>query len=327
MWFLQTNGGVHVFAHRFNKSISRFAVLLCLVVAFGLAQAQDTVTVTSDSAAEFTARFDSIFNGGPNFDIADEILSEDLIAHLPVAPDLDLANWKNYVGGFFQSISDLRQETTESFVIGDRIVSFVTYTGTHDGPLFGIPPTNNPFMINGILMFRINADGRAAEIWGQFDLVRLLMQVGVFPPPPDMRATHGATITTAAAALTSGDDDAVIQGLADTYISHTPLGELNQESLLGFFAALRSAMPDLQFTRDQIVADGDFVSTRSTLTGTFTNELMMPTGPVAPTGQPVRLELINIFQFNEEGKITEEWVQFDNLSFLTQLGMMPAPGE
>jgi len=35
------------------------------------------------------------------------------------------------------------------------------------------------------------------------------------------------------------------------------------------------------------------------------------------------MDLINIFRFDEDGRLTEEWVRTDNRSFLRQLG---APG-
>lgn len=34
-----------------------------------------------------------------------------------------------------------------------------------------------------------------------------------------------------------------------------------------------------------------------------------------------------IFRFDEEGKIVEEWAQFDNLGFLTKMGAMGAAAE
>jgi len=35
----------------------------------------------------------------------------------------------------------------------------------------------------------------------------------------------------------------------------------------------------------------------------------------------VSFELINIFRYNEDGRLIEEWVQMDNRGFLKQLGV------
>ena len=59
------------------------------------------------------------------------------------------------------------------------------------------------------------------------------------------------------------------------------------------------------------------------MTGIFEQEFAAPTGLILPNGQPITLTIINIFRFREDGLIVEEWAQFDNLGFLTQLGALP----
>ncbi|MGH3502874.1 MAG: ester cyclase [Nocardioidaceae bacterium] len=45
-----------------------------------------------------------------------------------------------------------------------------------------------------------------------------------------------------------------------------------------------------------------------------------PAGPIPPNGRRVVFDLINIFQFDDEGRLAEEWVQTDYRSFLRQIG-------
>jgi len=47
---------------------------------------------------------------------------------------------------------------------------------------------------------------------------------------------------------------------------------------------------------------------------------MSPIGPVQPNGRDVRFEVINLFRYDDEGRLAEEWVQVDNLGLLRQLG-------
>ena len=35
----------------------------------------------------------------------------------------------------------------------------------------------------------------------------------------------------------------------------------------------------------------------------------------------MRRELLNLFRYDGEGRLAEEWVQYDDLSFLEQLGI------
>lgn len=45
-----------------------------------------------------------------------------------------------------------------------------------------------------------------------------------------------------------------------------------------------------------------------------------PVGPLPPNGNRVVFELMNIFRYDDQGRLAEEWVQTDNRSRLRQLG-------
>jgi predicted ester cyclase len=54
--------------------------------------------------------------------------------------------------------------------------------------------------------------------------------------------------------------------------------------------------------------------------GTFAHEFTQsPAGPVPPNGKHVVFDLINIFRFDAQGRLTEEFVRTDNRSLLRQL--------
>jgi predicted ester cyclase len=55
--------------------------------------------------------------------------------------------------------------------------------------------------------------------------------------------------------------------------------------------------------------------------GDFVREFTQsPVGPLPPNGQHVVFELTNIFRYDDEGRILDEWVQIDNHTLLQQLG-------
>jgi predicted ester cyclase len=64
--------------------------------------------------------------------------------------------------------------------------------------------------------------------------------------------------------------------------------------------------PDVHFTVADLVAEGNSVAARWTLTGTQTGEL----GGRAPTGQRVSVPSITVFNV-VNGKIHEMWIAFD----------------
>ncbi len=138
-------------------------------------------SLTEEMAMTFAERFDAIFDGG-NIAIADEIFAPNFVAHLPLAPELDREGWKNYAASFYEAFPDLTQAVNQVIVSDDRVVLHVTYTGTHEGTLFGIPATGNPVIMDGIGIFSFDENGLATENWAVLDVVGLLAQIGAFPP-------------------------------------------------------------------------------------------------------------------------------------------------
>ena len=84
----------------------------------------------------------------------------------------------------------------------------------------------------------------------------------------------------------------------------------------------RGAFPDIKYTIEDQIAEGDWVTTRWTATGTNTGSL---TGMPA-TGKPATISGIETDRL-ANGKIAESWVNFDVLSMLIQLGVVPMPGQ
>jgi len=89
--------------------------------------------------------------------------------------------------------------------------------------------------------------------------------------------------------------------------------------LKGYFAALRAAFDDLTITRGIIVVEGDHVACQTTIVGTFVREFThSPVGSLPPNGNRVVFELMNIFRYDDAGRLAEEWIQTDNRSVLRQ---------
>jgi predicted ester cyclase len=93
------------------------------------------------------------------------------------------------------------------------------------------------------------------------------------------------------------------------------------EPLKAFVREHLVAIPDWYDTIDLMFAAGDMVAYVTTGTGTQTG----PLGPLPVTGKGVRLVSVIIHRFDGE-KIAETWISWDNVAFLSQLGLMPEPG-
>jgi steroid delta-isomerase-like uncharacterized protein len=82
----------------------------------------------------------------------------------------------------------------------------------------------------------------------------------------------------------------------------------------------RNAFPDVHFTIDEQLAEGEKVLTRWTGHGTHQGELQ----GIPATGKSSTISGIVIDRI-VNGKIAESWGLFDNFSMLQQLGVIPMP--
>jgi predicted ester cyclase len=83
---------------------------------------------------------------------------------------------------------------------------------------------------------------------------------------------------------------------------------------------LRAAFDELTISRGIMVVEGDYVACQTTITGSFVREFTHRSDPFPPNWSRVVFELINIFRYDDQGRVAEEWVQTDNRSRLRQLG-------
>lgn len=86
-----------------------------------------------------------------------------------------------------------------------------------------------------------------------------------------------------------------------------------------FLNVVMQAFPDLHYTVEDLVAEGDKIVARLTLSGTQQGAFM----GIPPTGKHATISDIEIFRMTG-GKAAECWVQVDFLGLLQQLGAIPA---
>jgi steroid delta-isomerase-like uncharacterized protein len=116
-------------------------------------------------------------------------------------------------------------------------------------------------------------------------------------------------------------EDALQEVYADDIVMHEPDEDVRGiEGLKQFVSMIRSALPDLHITLEDDIAEGDKVVSRWTAQGTHQGELM----GIAPTDNQVRITGITIHRI-EDGKIVEEWENWDALGMMQQIGAVPSP--
>jgi steroid delta-isomerase-like uncharacterized protein len=120
-----------------------------------------------------------------------------------------------------------------------------------------------------------------------------------------------------------GDLSIVDDLVTPDFLNHeVPPGMNNRgpESTRQVVTMLRTAFPDLHFTIEELVAEGDTVASRVTMRG-------MHLGPfqgIPPTGRSFQQAHMHFVRFRE-GKAIEHWAVRDDLGMMRQLGVIPAP--
>jgi predicted SnoaL-like aldol condensation-catalyzing enzyme len=100
-------------------------------------------------------------------------------------------------------------------------------------------------------------------------------------------------------------------------------GTLRTPEMIGeHVAAWLAGFPDLYFTVERLIAEGDLVVSHSRMRGTHAGAWL----GIAPTQREVSLPMI-VIQRIAGGKIAEDWVLVEGLGFYQQLGLVPTSEE
>lgn len=123
-------------------------------------------------------------------------------------------------------------------------------------------------------------------------------------------------------AFNQGDLSAVDTHLATTAVDHQEASNTNFcIHLKQVITALRTAFPDLHFELHDVLAEGDIVAFRSSMTGTHNGPLLMgSTLQLAPTGRSIRVTHMHFVRV-VDSKGYDLWHLWDTPTMMQQLGV------
>jgi steroid delta-isomerase-like uncharacterized protein len=117
-------------------------------------------------------------------------------------------------------------------------------------------------------------------------------------------------------------NDAAYQLCSSDMIFHLANNDMSIEQSKILDAMLFTAFPDLTFTIEDIIAEGNKVAFRITLKGTHLGDFI----GYEPTGKKIEYTNSNWFKV-ANGKLTEYWGTSDRLLLFQQLGIRPPTEE
>jgi predicted ester cyclase len=241
-----------------------------------------------------------------------------------------------------QGIPDFHDSPELVLVEGDRVAYLGQIAGRQHGELLGFPPTGRMMRVWGVSFFRMQGD-KIIERWGQFDVLTMMQQLGLAPGPPmpeapeegpeygdprragresgtDIEANKDAYRRMVEQVVNKGEFDVVDEIFHPDYVDHAaPPG--TTPGLAGvkeIFAMFRTGFPDVRFTIDQMVGEGNYVATLVHGEGTQSGQFIQ----FPPSGKHAVWRSVGVFRV-EDGVIREHWGIPDLLGLLTQIGIIP----
>jgi steroid delta-isomerase-like uncharacterized protein len=120
-----------------------------------------------------------------------------------------------------------------------------------------------------------------------------------------------------------GDLSLIDELIAPNYVLHDPMrpGLKGRTGIKESIATFRIAFPDIHFTIEAQIAEGEQVVTRYIVQGTHLGPLM----EIPATGKQGTITGIDIYRITNE-QIEEAWTNWDTLGLLQRIGVIPPMG-
>jgi steroid delta-isomerase-like uncharacterized protein len=115
-------------------------------------------------------------------DSLDDVVAADAVDHDTQNPRASegLEGLKKQIAMYREAFPDLRITVEDQIAEGDMVVTRWTGTGTHQGDGLGVPASGKSTTVTGIGIDRFEG-GMIVEVWGNWDTLGLLQQIGAVP--------------------------------------------------------------------------------------------------------------------------------------------------
>lgn len=159
-----------------NLNFFCFVVVLFLFVS---CSAQSAKT----GAAKLENRFSDGVIGTHNTDLLQDLLSDDFVSHhFPAPGKNNKVAFTEGIRGLFAGFPDIKVTRVEQHERGDKVYTYAFWEATHTGNFMGIAPTGKKVHVEYMDIWRVS-DGKIVENWVVMDIMGLMIQLGVVPPP------------------------------------------------------------------------------------------------------------------------------------------------
>jgi predicted ester cyclase len=137
---------------------------------------------SSDAAKAVVRRNTEEVQSHGNFEVFDELFADSFIDHTPQPNTTpDKAGVRKLYGYLREAFPDFHAKIHWQLSDGDRVVTYKTYYGTHEGDFFGVDPTHRKIHFETVDVMRVQR-GQITDHWGVGNLFSLMQQLGALQP-------------------------------------------------------------------------------------------------------------------------------------------------
>lgn len=121
--------------------------------------------------------------------------------------------------------------------------------------------------------------------------------------------------------ISRGDTATAAAIIHPEFFDHTnpPGMQCGLEGHNAIVALFRRTFPDMNWEIHDLIAEGDRVVARTTMTGTHLGDFF----GIPPTGKSVSMDGVHVLRV-ADGRIAEHWGSNDDLGLMRQLGVVPS---
>lgn len=277
--------------------------------------------------------------------IFDSVASPEIIYYgATVGDESGLEALKRTYGEALTGFPGIQYTLLTSVASEDVVAVRYGVEGVHNGDFRGLPPTGNTITWNHSAFARVECR-QIAEMWAEVDQLDRLRQFGVLaeegpaarmagapahPPATPQAVDDPASCTPQSAEEAVAIADRVrtevynegnLDVMPEIFVEGYLHGSANGPDAIGIAEGARriggfvTALPDLEWTFDQVIVQGDQVAARWTTRGMHDGDLL----GFAATGNPVEFTGISFFTVGC-GKIVEFQTEMDAAGLLEQVG-------
>lgn len=131
-------------------------------------------------------KFFETYAGQHDIEACVPLFAEGAVIHSTVVPvPMDVKAYQQLGHAFLAGFPDIDATVVEQLEDGNKVVNRLIWSGTHTGTFNGIAPTGRCFRNEAITIDTV-VNGKIVARWEVSDMLGMMQQLGLIPPPQVM---------------------------------------------------------------------------------------------------------------------------------------------